>query len=54
VLEVSSNDFEAVETVNGKNGEKPEVRNEDGPIEPAKLMDTGKGIVKQSPRQLVE
>src|SRR5665213_4515102 len=54
MLEIGVDRIEPVQAVNGKNRQHPEVGDKERPIEPAQLMDAGKGIVEQAARETVQ
>src|SRR5665213_4299727 len=54
MLEIGVDRIEPVQAVNGKNRQHSEIGDEERPIEPTQLMDTGKGIVEHAARETVQ
>ena len=53
VLEISTDDIVAMQAVDGENGKRSEIGDEQRPIEPIQLMDAGERLVVQAAHQPV-
>lgn len=54
MFEIGSNHLEPVHPIDRKDAEKSKIRNENRPVEPTQVVNTGEGIVEQAAGQLVQ